>query len=335
MRAVILCVAALVIGALAGAARAQTEVRERSAAQLLACLVKPDKAPDFPVKNRVDRGFGGMRVLLKFSKPDAAPEVEVLFNSARQDMQDEAYRYLARLRLPCLSPKDGVVTAVQEFSFVNTDREATPLDGGDRAGEPPFCLVMPRRDMRQFDGLGHQNIEHVIATATFTGDGRQPPEVKILHTTGSRRFEAAVRERLAEYRMPCRQGTEAPQSLQQQFSMFPGEKPRYAFHREALGLVEFLRMTREPGQLRAAYDLNTMGCPFKVDFTVYGGALPNEAKARGPLDPNKLPFLSWLAGLQLAFKDEAQANALFGSQLQIDVPCGTLDLPGEAPAPAR
>lgn len=334
MRAVIWCMAAAAMGMSAGAAWAQTEVRERSAAQSLACLVKPDKAPEFPVKDKADRGTGGMRVLLKFSKPDAAPDVEVLFNSARQDMQDQAYRYLARLRLPCLRPADGVVTAVQEFSFVNTDRDATPLEIGHQAGDPPFCLVMPRHDMRRFDGLGHLDIEHVVATAVFAGDGRQPPEVKILHSTGSRRFEAAVRERLSEYRMPCRQGSEEPQSMRQQFSMFPADKPRYAFRREALGLAEFLRMTREPGQLRAAYDFNSMGCPFKVDYRVHGGAVPNEAQARGAADPNKLPFLGWLAGLQLAFKDELQARAFFGSQLQIDVPCGTLDLRGEAPASA-
>lgn len=334
MRAVILCMAALAMNVLAGAARAQTEVRERSAAQSLACLVKPDKAPEYPVRDKVDRGYGAMRVLLRFSKPDAAPDVEVLFNSARQDMQDEAYRYLARLRLPCLSPADGVVTAVQEFSFVNTDRDATPLELERPDGEPPFCLVMPRRDMPRYDGLGRMDIEHVVVAATFTGDGREPPEVKILHSTGSRRFEATVRDRLAQYRMPCRKGGERPQTFQQQFSMIPADKPRYAFLRESLGLVEFLRMTRDAGKLRAAYDFNTMGCPFKVDYTVYGGALPNEAKVRGASDPNKLPFLDWLAGLPLAFKNEGQASAMFGSQLQIDVPCGTLNLRGEEPASA-
>lgn len=333
MRAVILCVAAVAMAVLTGAATAQTEVRERSAAHSLSCLVKPDKAPEYPVKDKVDRGFGAMRVLLRFSKPDAAPDVEVLFNSARQDMQDQAYRYLSRLRLPCLRPADGVVTAVQEFSFVNTDRDATPLELERPDGEPPFCLV-PRRDMPRYDGLGRLDIEHVVAAATFTGDGRQPPEVKVLYSTGSRRFEAAVRERLAQCRMPCRQGGEGPQSFQQQFSMFPTDRPRYAFRREALGLVEFLRMTRDAGKLRAAYDFDTMGCPFKVDYVVYGGAVPNEAKARGASDPNRLPFLDWLAGLPIAFTNEGQASAMFGSQLQIDVPCGTLNLRGEEPASA-
>lgn len=320
----------LACAALAQAAEAQTEVRVQSEAQSLACLVKPADPPRFPERNRADRGFGGMRVLLTFSKPDVAPEVQVLVNTAREDMQDEMHRYVRQYRLPCLSPQDGPVQAVQEFSFTNTDREAVPLPPARRKDGPPFCLVMPRRDMEGWSGIGPQEVEHVVVAATFTGDGQQPPEVKIIHSTGSARAEAAVLARLAEYRMPCRTGREGPQGFQQQFSHAPAGHRRYAFKREAFGLTEFLSLTREPLKLKALYDFNTMGCPFKVSYKVYGGAVPNEAGVKGPRDPNRLPFLKWLAGLQLSFKDDRQANDLFGSELQIDVPCGKLDLQGEA-----
>ncbi|MFG6467490.1 hypothetical protein [Roseateles sp. BYS87W] len=307
---------------------AQTERREASPAQSLACLVKPERAPRYPVKHKLDRAFGGMRVKLSFTRPDAAPQVEVLFNSAREDMQDEAMDYLRRYRLPCLTPADGTVTAVQEFSFSNTDRDATPLPAERAPGEAPFCLVMPRQDMRPWNTFGNE-IEHLVVAATFSGNGQQPPEVKVIHSTGSKRMEDAVRERLAEYRMPCRTGAEPPQGFQQQFSYVPPGHRRYGFKREAFGLVEFLRMTRHPQALRAAFDFGTMACPFKVKYTLYGGAVPNEAVEqgrRGPPDLNKLPFLTWLAGLELGFKNESQANDLFGSVLQIDVPCGTLNL---------
>jgi len=316
-----------------GAAQAQTEVRARSEAQSLACLVKPDQPPRFPEKHKLDRGHGAMRVMLSFNKPDAAPQVEVLFNSAREDMQDEVHAHLRRYRLPCLTPQDGTVKAVQEFSFSNTDRQATPLPPERSGEEPPFCLVMPRHDMESWPSFSRQGIEHVVIAATFAGDGSQPPEVKIIHSTASARAEAAVRARLAEYRMPCRTGKEERQSFQQQFSYVPSGHRRHVFKREAFRLVEFLRMTREPRKLKASYDFNTMGCPFKVNYLVYGGAVPNEAKVKGEArpsaDPNKLPFLTWLAGLQLSFKDDDQANDLFGSELQIDVPCGTLNLDGE------
>ncbi len=330
-RAAPLCMSVpVLLAGLVGLSEAQTEVSAKSEAQSLACLVKPADPPRFPARHKLDHGFGGMRVMLTFNKPDAAPQVEVLFNSAREDMQDEMHRYVRQYRLPCLTPSDGAVQAVQEFSFTNTDRDATPLPAARRKAGPPFCLVMPRRDMEGWSSFARQEVEHVVVTATFTGDGQQPPEVKIIHSTGSARAESAVRARLAEYRMPCRTGQEAAQSFQQQFSHFPAGHRRHVFKREAFGLTEFLGMTREPRQLKALYDLQSMGCPFKVTYRVYGGAVPNEVLVRGPKDPNRLPFLSWLAGLQLAFSDERQARDLFGSELQIDVPCGLLDLKGDA-----
>lgn len=310
----------------------QTEIQTPSPAQSLSCLTKPGKPPRYPTRDKLDHANGAMRVQLKFSKPDEAPAVEVLFNSAREDMQDQVFDYLRAYRLPCLTPQDGTVSAVQEFNFSNSDLDATPLPPEPRKDSPPFCLVMPRKDMSGF-GLGFlgnlQEAEHVVAVSTFNGDGSQPPEVKIIHSSGMGRFEDAVRERLAEYRMPCRTGREGPQSFQQQFSMTPNNVKRYGFARSNLGLVEFLRMTRDVDKLRAHYDFDTMACPFKVHYVFYGGgAVPNEAHVAGKRDPNKLPFLRWLSGLALNVTAR-QANGLFGSPLQINVPCGTLDLGGE------
>lgn len=331
MRLPIPCHATVLFALLIGAAHAQTEVRTLSPAQSLACLAKPEKPPTFPQQHSLDRGYGAMRVVLSFTKPDAAPQVEVLFNSAREDMQDEAHRYLRHYRLPCLTPQDGVVKAVQEFSFSATDRDATPLPATPEADALPFCVVMPRYDMAGWAPDSFQRrVEHVVAVATFSGNGTQPPEVKIVHSTGSTLAEDAVRKRLAEYRMPCRTGTERPQSFRQQFSQFPDGQRRYAFKRESFGLMQFLRLTREPHKLNASFDFDSMGCPFKVNYELLGGPLPNEARIHGQAgkrtDPNKMPFLSWLASLQLAFKNDEQADHLFGSQLQIDIPCGTLNL---------
>lgn len=308
---------------------AQTEIQPVSEAQSLSCLQKPADPPRHPARHALDKAFGGMRLLLSFSSPDAAPDVQVLFNSAREDMQDAVNRYVRRYRLPCLTAQDGVVKAVQEFSFTNTDRDATPLPPERHGDAPPFCLVMPRHDMQGPIGRGPETVVHVVIAATFAGDGQQPPGVRILHSTGSQQAEAAVRNRLKDYRMPCRTGKEEPQSFKQQFTFVPNGHPRHVFKREAFGLVEFLRMTHEPRKIKASYDFNTMGCPFKVDYMVYGGAVPNEATVKGPPDLNRQPFLTWLAGLQLGFKDKSQTNDLFGSELQIDVPCVNLALKGE------
>jgi len=308
-------------------ARAQTEVGPQSDARSLACLSKPDKAPTYPARHALDRASGGMRVLLKFTRPDAAPEVQVLFNSAREDMQDEVHAYLRRYRLTCLTAADGVVTAVQEFSFSNTDRDPTPMPWERGRNQPPLCLVQPRTDMSMGLTPMDGDVEHVVAVVSFNGDGQQPPEVKFVHSTGNPRLEHAVRERVAEYRMPCRQGTEAAQSIQQQFSYWPPGRSRATFNKEAFSLVEFLRMVKGREQLVADFDFNTMGCPFKVTYGVYGGNVPNEATVRGaPRDPNRQPFLAWMASQKIAFQNERQQRDLFGSQLQIDIPCTTMKL---------
>jgi hypothetical protein len=308
-------------------AQAQTEKRPVSQAQSLSCLVKPTSAPRFPERGRLDKSYGGMRVLLRFKQADAAPEVEVLLNTATEDMQDAVHRYLRGYRLPCLTAQDGTVSAVQEFSFSNTDRNASPIPPKPEPGQPPLCIVMPREDM-QFNPDGYRRkAENVVALATFQGDGKQAPKVKLLHSSASPDFEASVRKRVAEYRMPCRQGSEPAQHLQQSFKLTTGEVAR--LKRDVFTLREFLMLTREPRKLKASYDLNTMGCPFQVTYTLHGGTFPHEADVQGPFDPNKLPFLDWLAGLELNITPD-QVEDLFGTELQINVPCGRVNLSGES-----
>ena len=319
------------LSACALGASAQTEVMTRSEAQRLGCLAKAANPPRYPVRGKLDREYGAMRLLLKFSKPDAKPVVEVLFNSAREDMQDQVFDYVSRYRLPCLLPEDGVVTAVQDFTFQNNDRDPTPMPVEAGAGDrPPLCVVMPRRELDYTMGIGRPEAEHLVAEIIFNGDGEQPPDVRFTYSSASARFEKAVRDWVSEYRMPCRTAKDKQRIVEQRFSMFPNNKRRYGFKRERFPLIEFLAMTREPMKLSARFDLKTMGCPFKVDFVIGGGGFPHQASVRGPADPNKVGFLAWLQALQLDFKSEDMANDLFGSQLQVDVPCGTLDLQGES-----
>lgn len=314
--------------AAAAPAEAQTEVGPKSEAQSLACLVKPATPPTYPERHSLDRGVGAMRVLLKFRRPDAAPEVEVLFNSAREDMQDEVHAHLRRYRLPCLTPQDGVVSAVQEFSFSNTDRDPTPMPWERGQGQQPACLVQPRTDMRTPPSPRLvDEVQHVVVAFTFLGDGQQPPDVKLLHSTGDKHLDRMVRERVSEYRMPCRQGTEGPQMFRQQFSYRPAGHAQYGFKKEAFSLLEFLRLLKGRQQLKADFDFTTMNCPFKVVYSVYGGNVPNEAVVpRTRPDPNRQPFLAWLAKQQLDFKNESQQRDLFGTQLQIEIPCTALKL---------
>lgn len=312
---------------LAGAALAQTEVVPRSEAQRLACLVQPAQPPRYPQRDKLDRSYGAIRVMLKFTRPDAPPAVELLVSQAREDMLKEVLDYVGGYRLPCLQAAEGMVTAVQDFSFSNHDRDPTPMPA-DTEGRSPLCIVMPRKDLDYNMGpvFGRLKAEHLVAEITFEGDGAQPPRVKFIHSDASTRYEAAVRDWVAGYRMPCRKTEDPPRTVEQTFSMYPAAKPRYGLTRERFSLVEFLKMTREPAALRGHFDLNTMACPFRVDYVIGGGSYPNQAIIPGPANPNQQGFLAWLRGLQLAFKSEDMANDLFGTRLQIDVPCGTVSL---------
>ncbi|MFT7775699.1 hypothetical protein [Roseateles sp.] len=321
-------IAALLCASALGAS-AQTEKVILSKAQRLECLVKPSSAPRYPRRDELDLGQGAMRVLLKFSRPDGAPEVQVLFNSAREAMQDQVHDYVGAYRLPCLGPDDGTVTAVQDFLFDGSDRDPVTVPEPTRADASAHCMVLPRFDMQYGGGHSKYRVEHVRIEATFAGVGDQPPEVQVVFARASNRFEQAVRERVAQYRMPCRTAKDKPFTMMQQFT-YSGSGQRFGLTRDRFPLMEFLGQTREPGKLKARFDLRTMGCPFSVDFMLGGGAVAHEASVNGPIDPNKVAFLRWLEGLQISFASREVADDLFGTQLQIDVPCGLLDLRGEA-----
>jgi len=316
-------------------ASAQAEVAARSEAQRLGCLVRPANPPRASLRSELDRESGTMRVLLKFSRPNAKPLVAVLYNTARESMQNAVLDHVAGYRLPCLRPEDGDVIAVQDFSFRSHDRDPTPMSVVDSSSiEAPLCVVMPRRDLNYTVDVGQLRAEHLVAHITFSGDGQRPPDVKFAYSNASARYEQAVREWVSEYRMPCRIAADKPRTVEQRFSMFPAERRPFSFPKERFSLTEFLALTREPTKLKAYFDLNTMGCPFRVGFVLGGGTYPHVATALGPTDPNKAVFLRWLESLQFDFKSEEMANDLFSSELQVDVPCGTLNLEGGAVATA-
>lgn len=318
----IVAVLGLLIGG-TGMARAQqtSDVTPSSAAQSLSCLTRPERPLEYPAKLESQFGSSFMRVQLHFSSADDAPRVEVLSSSAAPELQALVFRHLRGYRLPCLQPVDGVVQAVQEFDFVNSAREPLPVELESRKA---LCVVMPREPIQALR-LHRSGPQHVVVVANFTGDGQQQPEVTLIHSSAEPRVEALVRARVASYRMPCRNSGDPLQALRQQFTIRPSDESRHALKREVFSLREFLGMTVKPDELRAQFDFNTMACPFKVNYTSYSPSLPNEVSA-GKRDPNRLAFLRWLRERQLAFKDERQANDLFGSVLQIQVPCGSLDL---------
>ncbi|UXH78036.1 hypothetical protein [Roseateles amylovorans] len=322
----------------AGTAQAQTaaptDITPASPAQSLSCLQRPERAPSYPQRSRYDRTGGLMRLKLRFDKPDAPPTVEVLANTARENMQDIVRHYVAGYRLPCLTPEDGAVEAVQEFRFNNSSAEPLPEPMAATAARQRLCPVRPAEDLtvRAF-GLGNEP-QHVVLAMTFAGDGNQPPELKVLYSNADALVQDQMLTWVRGYRMPCRKAGEPAQVVQQVLTMRPHGKARYALKQDSFTLVEFLRMTEKPETLKADFDFDTMHCPFKVNYRYYGAALPSEVSAGRPVDPNRIAFLRWLRERKLDLT-ERQANDLFSSTLQITVPCGSMTLdPADASPPA-
>lgn len=315
----------------ASGALAQTELVSRSEAQRLDCLVKPAAPLSYPEREARDGSSGAMRLRIRFSRPDAPPDVDILANTASEGMQDRVLAHVAGYRLPCLRADDGVVLAVQDFNFVNTDKTLPllPLAPAD-TGKAPECLVRPREDPESVVIPPNAPVMNLVAQITFKGDGQQAPEVEFTYASrkASKGYKLAMARWASGYRMPCRTAQDPPTMVEEHFKLVPTGMPVARFSRERFALMEFLGLTHEPARQKAYFDLNTMNCPFKVAFTVRGGDLPHQARVTGPADPNKVAFLDWLAHLQIDFASNAIANELFGSELQIDVPCGVIDLRG-------
>jgi hypothetical protein len=311
----------------ATAASGTTDVSPPSPAQSLSCLQRPEQSPKFPERGNYDRASGFARVKLQFTAPDKAPNVQLLANSLREDMLDVVTRYLDRYRLPCLQPTDGTVSAVQEFEFSNSQKAPLPLapDETTPRGRLEVCYTRPKQEL-VFDGLSAgREVSNVVITMTFSGDGGQPPEVKVLHEQAAPFAADTVVEWARWSRMPCRKAGDPPVVLRQMFRLYPPGVQRQVLKVEQLSLVDFLGMTENPHAEGPRFDFNTMACPFNVNYAIYGPALPNEV-TDGEKKPDRAIFLDWLARQNLRFSSPKQARALFGEDLQIRVPCGRLDL---------
>lgn len=315
------------------AVQAQTEnVTPLSPAQALDCLQRPTEPMAAPQPaNGHDTGL--VRLKLRFEAPDAPPSVEVLAATARPAVQRQARHYVADYRLACLRPEDGAVDAVQEFAFIGRPhavlRQPAPVPLAAPTAATGACLVRPPRDPAPTRGTDRM-LQHVVFSLHFAGDGTQAPQVRLVHSTAPDWVVERMLDWAAGYRMPCRQASDAPVVLQQHFGLGARNVRRYGFSKPVLNLTEFLGMTEQPELLRAWFDFNTMGCPFKVAYKAYGPRLPNVVQGEPPSNPNRAQFLQWLRERQLHFANAQQAGDLFGQTAVIQVPCGVLDLQAAA-----
>lgn len=318
----------LIVAAHCQPARAIEAVADESASQALQCLQRRAKPPQYPEADLQQRrsSTGFMRVKLDFVGPDKPPKVEVLANTASERIQDEVLDYIASYRLPCMKPEFGAITAVQEFIFdALATPEGKPLRLTEESAGKSACLVMPRRAPEPPSRSLDRGSVNVIIQARFAGDGQQPPMVRIIHSDASRAVEQMVTDYLAEYRMPCRQNGDRPYAFEQQFMLNFDGAARVTFKEKQMPLGRFLASVKAIQEQQVYFDLNSMACPFQLDWSFMQPVAPNRVHQVGKPDLNRVEFMAWLETLDLNLPAR-QAKSLIGDRLVIDVPCGVLDL---------
>lgn len=318
------------LGLCAIGAHAQTAIDDRSGESTLACLQRP-AAPKYPDKELERRTSGFYRVLLTFTQAQRAPQVKVLFAAGTEDLQFTAEHYVKQFRLPCLKA-DSVVTLVQEVRFTavaDADAEVPqplnlPRTANPRLGE---CMRTPADGPRLSEATQLQTFQrelkngNLVVELDFTAPD-QPPQAKVVYNSLTPRHRNDVLDHVAQYRLPCLTPGERF-GVQQNFHVGFGGNRSFAF--KDIGLVKFLGMTRNVEARPVNFELDTMGCPFRVRYALGRPAVPNRVTEAGARNPNRRAFIAWLEELELALTPEQFEN-LLGAGMFIDVPCGTIKL---------
>ena len=334
MRKVLLAVMASLF---ACAAQAQMVEVDRVDVQALACLEKTGPVPRYPAADERMRQSGHVRLSLKFTAPGRAPEVEVLFRAATEEMVDEIRWYVRGYRLPCMPAGGAPVQVVQEFEFKPrvTDpitwtlpravAEHAPADtkAADRSATMS-CIRTPQ-DRPEFSPMAMQrDVGNAFVQIRFTAPDA-PPEVKMVYASVGSRQERQVIDYVSQYRLPCLPAGARPLAVLQHFQ-FQSSSASARVFKDAVPLKSFLSNIKGIRAMRAEFDFNTMSCPFQVAWTLGKPALDNRVGELGNPDLNRTEFLAWLAGLKMTTKSSGEFEQLVGQTLIVNVPCGKLAL---------
>ena len=327
---------ALAASFFACAAQAQMVEIDRVDPQALACLQKGGPAIHYPAHDEKMRQPGHVRLSLKFTAPDRAPEVTVLFRAATEAMLDEVNWFVRGYRLPCLPAGGATVLAVQEFEFTPRvtdpitwtapravpDREAGDAQGPGRS-KALSCMRTPK-EPPEFAGSSLQReVTNAFVELSFTAPDA-PPEVKVVYASAGNAQVGVVTDYVRQYRLPCQVAGAKPYVVQQHFQFRPYGVAARVF-KDAVPLTSFLSNMKGIRAMRTDFDLGSMSCPFQVAWTLGKPALDNRVGEVGKPDLNRAEFLAWLAGLEMELKDP-QFEQLVGQRVLVNVPCGKLKL---------
>ena len=310
----------------AGSAVAQNTTLEPSSA--LQCLTRgAAAAPTYPPDLLERKDGTTIEVELTFNAPDAAPKVKVLGDQARDDRFEDAVRaHVRAFRVPCLRPDDRSVVLRQVYVFTPNDGRkvvsSEPVDERSKAHWAKLdCMshVLKMKqpdypdDARRADSQGA-----VLVHLRFTKPDA-PPEVRVL-AAADKFLRREVEAYTAGLRLPCLDGDEISINRTFLFEIVGGGRTVF----KDTTLQQLLASARNLAT-PVYFDFGSMGCPFDVRLTYNQPYLPNGVGELLTANPARKPFLDWLTRLTLNL-DEKTNLRVVGQQMNISVPCGSLDL---------
>ncbi|OWQ85247.1 hypothetical protein CDN99_22160 [Roseateles aquatilis] len=334
--AVAMPVALALIGS--GAARAQERVDLLPPVPILertltegTCLTRPAEPLYYPSRSWRMEESGLFRFALTFSRPDRAPDVEVLTAAGNQQLLQAAKARVTQHRLPCMASDAPAQQVIEEISFNATPRPESHAVAPSAAPHPArakalwACLRTPETPpAAQPPDFGTKTATTVLLFKFTAPDA--PPTIEVIYNSGSDALLAVFKAYVSSYRMPCLTAEDASPVTQQMF--------RYAVDdvrqtlADPLPLRALLANVKDIRNMVAKFDFDAMGCPFDVTWTLWRPAMPNDARqvaSADAYDARREPFLKWLTTLELNLTPE-RFEQLLGSTTRIQVPCGSLNL---------
>lgn len=304
----------------------------------LACLTRVAGAPATPVYppelfERKDSDV--VRVVLEFRGPDQAPKVkldgEYHFRSFRDAVED----FVAAYRVPCMAEGAPPVTLKQDFVFTPTDgRKVMPppvhdVNDDARAAQMK-CIVHVDKKTRPdapFAGTNtfrREQEEENVAVRMIYLDANRPPELVFLTEPHQRALRRTI-ERFAEgLRMPCL--TRGQVEVNTLYKYVLQNSARTLL--KDMTLVQMLAGGKDYAR-PAYFDFNTMSCPFDVRLRYLRPYMPNGVRELENSNPARKPLLEWMSKITLNV-DDATNRKVLGSDINVTIPCGKLDLPQES-----
>lgn len=283
--------------------------------------------PAVPVALRAQHFKGEVRVELRFSRGDRPPAFRVLEVSAPggegRQLAESVRSHARHLRLPCLSRGSAGLTLVRTYRFDHRgeyvlhalmDRHKDPRSRGARD-----CLTHISGATRPAESLaGLPGEGRMVLRARFVAPD-QAPAVEAFHMPPAAPARDFARKWVGGLRVPCLEGDPIELTFAFQFR-WEGQ----AFGLNDLTLPQLLRHAR-PRPDAQSWDTQAMACPFDLVLWYGQPQLPNIVLGLVSDHPARGAMLERLVGLELNLQP-AQINAVFGSQVDVHVPCGSFVL---------